>query len=777
MSAFIEDSSPFLSHPLETGILLTHHLLTVSNSVTNLLRDTHFSNKELVYYSALLHDIGKINPYYQYLFYNDEKTREMKKKELLNRFIGQHSLFSAWIASKLLYSTNDLTIKRIHIILCLIAAHHSSLRSSVNTPANDRTGSFKNSKDKIYDYLTRYKKELVAIEEFSLLNWSKCLKEYHRPIHLDGSILKTTEKDAIVPNYMELLLYFSALLQADRGSFSTRKQYHFDINIKTEELIKSNSKLSEIRSKFQNEFISEFNIENNISVIQAPTGIGKTKLFLDIISMYGDKKIFDKVLYFSPLLALTEDFESKINNVIKDADKLDVLVYNHLFSGSLLEKNTKNETPSLFWDFENESFNRKFIITTTQRLLITLYSNSSVDNLKLLSLKNALLIIDEIQIIPKFLLPNFVSILKSLCKFINTKVLLVSATVPEELTSQDIKPIKLRSELESKYHEITLKKIRFHEKIPDITPNLLDYKKQLFMVNTKRKARIIFDKISKLIHSNKILEHQQQLDINQENYPDIYYITTGIRKKTRSKIIGKINNKTKCMVVSTQVIEAGVDISFDLINREVAPLDSLVQVMGRLNREGEATNPVLNVFLFDDGKDHRPYNRLEFEESLKIIKNIFNSQDLYKGLEGYYRTINTLNNSNKKLLSDLEQKMSNYDYPGVWEFINKEIFQNEYGEPVIVPENENDLIKIKEELLFNTKSLKSFYKKYGNLSATLPVPFSLFHNNRHQNGGDYKDLLELFDSELFEKNILLPKSGCLNDIYDDKIGLDKWIKI
>jgi CRISPR-associated endonuclease/helicase Cas3 len=494
--------------------------------------------------------------------------------------------------------------------------------------------------------------------------------------------------------------------------------------------------------------------------------LGKTKLFLDLVSANHDKNEFNKVMYFSPLLALTEDFESKIKETIGEDGMSDILVYNHLFSGSLLEKNlNKNEIPPSpsFWSFENESFNRKFVITTTQRLLMTLYSNSHSDNIKLLSLKNSLLIIDEIQVVPKFLLPNFLKVLKAMCNLVNSKVLLVSATIPAELNSTNtpLNMLTLDPGLAREYHGMTLKKIQFHDELPQIPPFF--HGKNLFMVNTKRKAVSLFDKLL------------QKSTANKSKSLRLYYITTGIRKKTRSKIIQEIKNLPECVVVSTQVIEAGVDISFGTIFREAAPLDSIIQVMGRLNREGETANPILNVFLLDNGRDHRPYNRLEFDESLKIIKNVKDSQDLYSKLDDYYKTISLLNNANKELLLQLDQKMASFDFQGVWEFINKEVFENDFGEPVIVPENETELLKINNELKSNTGNLKKLYKKYGDLTAVLPI-YGLFSKREANRTSDLvKELTSLLDTELFEKNILMPKPGCLDKLYDKKIGLDKWL--
>ena len=80
-----------------------------------------------------------------------------------------------------------------------------------------------------------------------------------------------------------------------------------------------------------------------------------------------------------------------------------------------------------------------------------------------------------------------------------------------------------------------------------------------------------------------------------------------------------MKNCNHCLLVSTQVVEAGVDISFSEIYREVAPLDNIIQVMGRLNREGNDNNALLSIFQSDN--DHRPYSEVEYNESLPILKS------------------------------------------------------------------------------------------------------------------------------------------------------------
>lgn len=210
-----------------------------------------------------------------------------------------------------------------------------------------------------------------------------------------------------------------------------------------------------MRDMIQNELLSNIKYDKPIIIINAPTGSGKTKVFLDSInhirSMY---KNLERIFYFSPLLALTEDFEDKLADTI--------LVYNHLFSGSIEEKRRIAEGSQAYqaqWIFENESFNRPFTITTTQRLLITLFSNNHADKLKLASFRNSLLIIDEVQTIPKYILRSLIGILENMHKFLGTRTILVRATIPYELRLIPITQPSIES-LES-YLNLTKKKYKF----------------------------------------------------------------------------------------------------------------------------------------------------------------------------------------------------------------------------------------------------------------------------------------------------------------------------
>ncbi|WP_158385507.1 CRISPR-associated helicase Cas3' [Candidatus Nitrososphaera evergladensis] len=720
----------FLSHP---GKPLDEHLIRVATSAEGIVRKTRFESCKLAYYAGLLHDIGKLNPFYQELFQAGDEKRRLIEDDLESKYERQHALFSAWAAEKLL--ADELDSNQLQLVLCVIAAHHSHLSNEIQN--EDQTDRMKRTKQGLLENLAKFKGAMANTQHFSTLDWDQCLSKFARPMSFENK-LQSLSGDA-VRDFIEACMIFSALLQADRGSFSERQDIKYDLRMSTNRLVNTTSGLSKLRTEFQQWFASTHDFAAPVSVLNAPTGMGKTKVFLDLINEYSNIHGIERVMYFSPLLALTEDFESKIKDVLDQQALDEILVYNHLFAGSLASKLSESRTlESLGYNFENESFHSKFVISTTQRLLMILYFNSVSDKMKLASLRNALLIVDEIQVVPKFLLPNFIKMLQKICQEMNSKTLLVSATIPYEL-SNNVPITRVPQTLSETYHRLTLKNIRFMTRFQP--PVRID-RKILVMLNTRKKAKEVFYEMSQNGHQS-------------------LYVTSGIRKKTRSDIIQKIKEKGKnVIVVSTQVLEAGVDVSFAEVYREVAPLDNVVQVMGRLNREGEATNPML--FIFQKDSDYLPYSELEYQESLKILKKVKNSKELYDKLDSYYERVSVKNMQNADRIEELDRLIRDMDFEDVSRFVNNHVFADE-GHSMIVPEAEQDLQKISEALKSTQRIDRRSFKSYSALTANISA-------------SSVKLVRDYLDQELLERGILIPKKGCLQDVYDVEVGLDKWIK-
>ena len=589
--------------------------------------------------------------------------------------------------------------------------------------------------------------------ELRSLRWKSLIDNFSIP---DFSRYTARSQD-YVREYLEFCLVFSTLLQADRGSFFNWQRPRFDLHLNTAALIKS-GRLGELRNKFQQKIFSDNEFRDHVMVLEAPTGIGKTKILLDLIGKLTSSERFERVFYFSPLLALTDDFESKLydasdpgKSVISAEESSSVLSYNHVYVGSLESKLTRNESqaeeqlPDFFKTqeyFETESFNRKLIITTTQRLLYIIYSNAVSDKMKLLSFKNSILVLDEVQTIPKFLLPNFITILKLMAEEMNSQIILVSATVPNQIKNT-VKTINCPFELKRDYLLQTIKNIHFKDlfDMGKEARTFGDKQRILIITNTRRKALTLFESVAKIRN-------------------DVTYISAGIRKRTRREIIAALRGRDPAIVISTQVMEAGVDVSFHKLYREVAPLDSIVQAMGRLNREAETPDPA-TMIVFRLDSDWLPYSQLEFEESLHIIKMIRTSQELYAQLPGYYDKISEKNQKNKRLAQELEHKTSRLEFDEIWNFVYRNVLSEDSRGSVLIP-SPDEWEEVKEHYSRKgDRPRRGRLNPYADIMAELPkTPAELKITN-------------LFDQELMENGILLPKKDCINKLYNEKTGLDE----
>lgn len=741
----------FLSHPQQS---LVDHLVFVGNKSLWIARETKFQDHEIAFYAGLLHDLGKLNPYYQISFREKNNNDvENKMRELREKYVSVHSPFSSWLADKLLETKIDR--QKIKKIMTLIQYHHSSLKHYVKF--NENTPVYA-AKKGIIDSLEKFYSETYNHEEFKNLNW-QCIHDSDLlsiPINSDFKLKNTNFN---VEEFAKLSYFFSCLLQADLGSFEDWYIQKYDLIASTTALARVGN-LSELRSKFNSSVMKDFDNLKGISIIEAPTGIGKTKAFLELADRLVKEKDLERIFYFSPLLALTDDFESKIkgnDNELPVFDKKyhdDILTYNHMFAGSLQdkelqEKRSENTFWQKSWSFNYESFNKKFVITTTKRFLMTIYSNGRMSKLKLASFRNSVLILDEIQTIPKHILSNLVKIMEIFHKKMNVWFLLVSATVPHELNH--LYRINIDKGLLDLYKKETYKKIEY--KNGDLDLSYVIPQRTLIMQNTRKKA--------------------VQTYLNaRAKFDDVFYISSGIRKIDRDKIIAEIKPKSKerFVLVSTQVVEAGIDISFSHVFREQAPLDSIVQMLGRLDRERTAKEPATMVVFEGDG-NYIPYSHLEYQKSVNFLRDVSDSKDLLDKCIKYYEEIYNSNLQNRKYNDQLDGAIAALDFESVWNQVRNFVDPDDQRDTIFIPPEElwNEF---KEEFMKDkiTKTVINKFIKYG---VKLPKPLTTF--NRLV---PFKNWL---DEELLDKHVLLPKKEFLGKVYDFEpeynkgIGLDQWL--
>lgn len=221
----------------------------------------------------------------------------------------------------------------------------------------------------------------------------------------------------------------------------------------------------------------------------------------------------------------------------------------------------------------------------------SIYGNKTSKLRKLHNIANSIIIMDEVQMIPTEYLIPCAKALEELVSNYNCSVVLCSATQPEieRFMSKKINSAEICSNISGLYEVFNKTRIEFIGKktADELVKNLKAAEQCLLIVNTKKQARKLYEKFKKAYGED-----------------GIFHLSTYMCPDNRFKIIKEIKERleygAKCIVVSTSLIEAGVDVDFPIVYRAICGLDSIIQAAGRCNRERRKDLAYVYVFDFAD---------------------------------------------------------------------------------------------------------------------------------------------------------------------------------
>lgn len=366
------------------------------------------------------------------------------------------------------------------------------------------------------------------------------------------------------------------------------------------------------------------NKDKKTFLIKAPTGIGKTFLALNLaleIARNGNKR---RIITAIPFTSIIDQTHTEYQKIIADQD---VLKYHHLTSYK--SQNDDEQEQFMQKVFLADIWHENFIVTTFNQLFFTFFSNHNKDNLKLETLRDSVVIIDEIQNIPRVLLKSIAAAFNEFSKRYNIHFIVMSATMPHiaaelESFTELSEPILYKRE-KDRYEIIYEPNIKG---LDDLVNEILKHQDEsaLCVVNTISKAKKLYEALK---NSSK---------------KSVYLLTTHQIPLHRVQIIDEIKEKLedgeKITLVATQLIEAGVDLSFDVGFREFAPIGAIIQAAGRVNRNATSSKPAkVVVFNYLDGKPF-PYHDIDLqEEKIKeILARSIKESEIYQILESYFQS-------------------------------------------------------------------------------------------------------------------------------------------
>ena len=368
----------------------------------------------------------------------------------------------------------------------------------------------------------------------------------------------------------------------------------------------------------------EKNKEDNIFFLEAPTGSGKSNTALNLSLKLLDKDR-RKIFYVYLFNTLVEQNMNTLKNIFgnnKEAIK-NITVVNSITA--LTNKDSRDIPIEEYSDIlmDRQFLNYPFIVTTHVGIFNTLIGNTKEDCMPFYQLTNSVIVFDEIQAYKNTIWTEIIKILNSYAKLLNIKIIIMSATLPnlsylldEEEKNNISKLIENRDEyfnntifknrVEVNYDLLSEQKIEYEELLKHITENSLNSQKILIEFISKNDAKKFYE----------LCENNEDLNVDHE----ILILTGEDNKARRNFIIKKINSKDKKIIlISTQLIEAGVDIDVDVGYKNISGLDNEEQFLGRINRSCKKSGKAYFFYLTDAKKVYK--NSVIIENKLNLFSD------------------------------------------------------------------------------------------------------------------------------------------------------------
>jgi len=597
----------YLSHPDQK---LTEHMNNI------LLYD---SQDELFCRCVTFHDLGKVTENFQIYIQDTD-----------NNSSNPHAPVSA-IIYLLNHIGDDLLIdKQDLFVFNAILSHHGKLKSFKYEYGQD-----------ILEFFTRELPIHQIDEIYSLsdvVNYFD-LEEIHssqfRKLKRKNKNLKFSIDDFVTQK-----LLFSKLIFADKYEAIFKKEHHKvknDCQIEgLHTFLQKNIKKDSSRDKIKQDILDRYHNTFSIFTLTAPTGVGKTLTSLELALKIKEQKKLSKIIYILPFTSIIDQTYELFDLIFKGE------ITKHHYAVSFNEESDENNDYDR-WKFILNSWNDPFIVSTLYQLFFTFFSNKNSDNIKFQALQNSVIVMDEVQAIPFELWQVFKEVLPSLSQKLNTTFILMSATMPVLTDKTVVRELANKEQIFQQKNRYILKYFNSNSLdnlAKEIITQYNEGKSVLCVVNSIKTSKLLYKKVKEKV---------------SESYCLNSYMFFNDRKKVIKNIKGNnSSNVSNKILISTQVIEAGVDLDFDVGFREFAPISSIIQTAGRVNREDK--KGISEIFIFDGIT--KVYDPTMISESRKNLFDTLKERDIYEKdilpyVESYFQALDA-NKGDKGMLKDIE---------------------------------------------------------------------------------------------------------------------------
>jgi uncharacterized domain HDIG len=332
------------------------------------------------------------------------------------------------------------------------------------------------------------------------------------------------------------------------------------------------SQMDDARERVYRECVAAAARPRGVFRLAAPTGSGKTIAGAGFAVHHAALQGISRVIVAVPFLTITEQNAGVYRKLLNDGS--DEVVLEHHSAVDFDRSGRK-------WArLAAENWDAPFVVTTMVRLFESLFDRRPAAMRRLHRLAGSVIVLDEIQALPHALLVPILDVLRTLVDHFGMTILLSSATQPDFWSLSPFHQLAAHDVIgDAQALVTTLRRVDF-EWWNDPKPTLVEvadaatgHRQTMVVVNTTADARTVFDRWSGSVPS----------DI-------VWHLSTRMCAAHRRRVLESVRERLKAsepvLLVSTQLIEAGVDVDFPIVYRIMAPADSLLQAAGRANRDG-----------------------------------------------------------------------------------------------------------------------------------------------------------------------------------------------
>ncbi len=613
---------------------LKDHLQNVANIASTLASD--FNAGELAYAGGLLHDIGK---------YSSEFQQRLEGASIR----VDHSTAGAMEAG--IFYPKHLS----RVLEYIITGHHGGLLNygTCESGLEYRLG------NKFLPDCSAYRDEIKLPD----------LMEFCAPFQ------PVQQRIGFSIAFFTRMLY-SCLVDADSldtemfyepDSFSIRGRFEspellskrFDDYMTKFLLSAEENAINRLRREVFEQCREKAKLPPQIFTLTVPTGGGKTLSSMAFALEHLKQQNMKRIFYVIPYTSIIEQNAATFRDILGSRN---VLEHHSNFDPETLVSDDFDSLDQLH-KLSTENWDMPIVVTTNVQFFESLFANKRSRGRKIHNLSRSVIILDEAQMLPTGYLKPCLQALSELVQNYGSTVIICTATQPKIGDFLEVKhrPVEIMHSPHDLYGALRRVKVNDLGSLSDLelSERLQEHNQILCIVNTRKHAQHLHDTLS--------------------NHGICYHLSARMCPVHRRKHLAEIKDLLKeganCRVVSTQLIEAGVDIDFPVVFRAIAGIDSIAQAAGRCNREGKAERGIVNIFRSTERYGQATSWQRRTAEIGRMIMDTYDDPLSLPAVEEYFQRLYSYEGDggldHKGLLSLIEKNCSNLAFPFEdigWEF-------------------------------------------------------------------------------------------------------------